>query len=209
MPGPERDRHPPNPTREIILATAQRLFDERTYSEVGINTLCSEAGVVKGSFYHFFPSKQALLEEVLERNRAFVLQAMVASADGDADGRSRVVAQFSAFLKTATEQKSQAGQILGCPVGSLSSELSPSNEAARSVSVESLKQWAQLLERHVQDGIDDGSIVATVDPQHTALSLLAVIQGMSTLGRTFNDPDLLTEIARTCVKRLLPVRAVN
>jgi AcrR family transcriptional regulator len=35
---------------------------------VGINSLCREAGVVKGSFYHFFPSKQALLDAVFERN---------------------------------------------------------------------------------------------------------------------------------------------
>jgi len=204
---PEHSREHPNPTREKILATAQRLFDARTYSEVGINTLCAEAGVVKGSFYHFFPSKQALLEAVLERNRASVLAAMRASSEAQADGRSRVVAQFSAFLETASRQKRDAGQILGCPLGSLSSELSPSNEAARSVSVESLKKWTQLLEKHVQDGVNDGSIVSTVDPEHTALSLLAVIQGMSTLGRTFNDPELLTDIAKTAVKRLLPVRA--
>lgn len=207
MPGPEHAREPPNSTREKILVTAQRLFHARTYSEVGINTLCSEAGVVKGSFYHFFPSKQALLEAVLERNRASLVGGMADSAGTQPDGRSRLLAQFSTFLEMASGQKSQSGQILGCPVGCLASELSPSNEGARSASAESLNQWAQLLEEHVQNGVNDGSIVSTVDPKHTALGLLAVIQGMSTLGRTFNDPDLLTEIAKTCVKRLLPVRA--
>jgi len=196
-----------NSTRERILSTAQRLFHARTYSEVGINTLCSEAGVVKGSFYHFFPSKQALLDAVMERNREVLLAEMNASAKGQPDGRSQVLAQFNVFLKTALEQKSKDGSMLGCPVGSLSSELAPSNAAARTAGSATLLAWARLLEAQVLAGVNDGSIVSTVDPHRTSLSLLAVIQGLSTLGRTFNDPELLSGIAKTSVKRLLPIPA--
>ena len=198
---------PAAPTRERILATARRLFHARTYAEVGINTLCDQAGVVKGSFYHFFPSKQALLDAVMAREKDWVLGEMAGTGKGQGDGRSRVLAQFEAFLKTASAQKNDSGHILGCPVGSLASELAPSNEAARSAASATLLEWVRLLEAEVRAGINDGSIVHTVDAHRTALSLLAVIQGLSTLGRTFNDPDQLTDIAKTCVKRLLPVPA--
>jgi hypothetical protein len=59
----------------------------------------------------------------------------------------------------------------------------------------------------VRAGIADGSIAGSVDAESAALSLLAVIQGMSTLGRSFDDPGLLRAIAQNAVKRLLPVGA--
>lgn len=48
-------------TRARILNCALRLMWRHGYSEVGINRLIEEAGVLKGSFYHFFPSKMDLL----------------------------------------------------------------------------------------------------------------------------------------------------
>jgi TetR/AcrR family transcriptional repressor of nem operon len=48
-------------TRARILNCALRLMWRHGYSEIGINRLIEEAGVFKGSFYHFFPSKMDLL----------------------------------------------------------------------------------------------------------------------------------------------------
>jgi len=38
----------------------------RGYAAVGVQEICDQAGVNKGSFYHFFPSKQALVLAVIE-----------------------------------------------------------------------------------------------------------------------------------------------
>ena len=48
-------------TRARILNCALRLMWRHGYSEIGINRLIEEAGVLKGSLYHFFPSKMDLL----------------------------------------------------------------------------------------------------------------------------------------------------
>ena len=198
----------PNPTREKILLTAQRLFHERGYSEVGINTLCHEAGVVKGSFYHFYSSKQELLEAVIQRNLDLLLDQLARQAEAGGSGRDRLLAHFSAIIATAASQKADRGRILGCAIGTLSSELAATNEPARVASAGAFRKWRELLERLLGQGIEDGSIARSVDPESTALAMLALIQGMSTLGRSFNDPDLLTEIAQITVKRLLPVRVL-
>ncbi len=194
-------------TREKILDTAQSLFQRHGYSHVGINTLCHEAGVVKGSFYHFFPSKQALLDAVIERNRSQLMAELRSGATLESDGRKRILAQFSAVLAAAERHRNAAGCALGCSLGTLASELAVGNEVARAASAAAFTEWHSLLEQKIQAGIRDGSIVATVNPKTTALCILAVIQGMSTLGRTFNDPMMLAEIAQTAVKRLLPVPA--
>jgi TetR/AcrR family transcriptional repressor of nem operon len=46
------------PSRERLVRTAARLFLASSYQTVGVNEICAEAKVQKGSFYHFFPSKR-------------------------------------------------------------------------------------------------------------------------------------------------------
>jgi len=47
-------------TYDRILLAARELIHARSYAEVGVAAICDQAQVKKGSFYHFFPSKQAL-----------------------------------------------------------------------------------------------------------------------------------------------------
>lgn len=200
-------KEPAHSTREKILHTAQRLFRRHGYSAVGINTLCHEAAVVKGSFYHFFPSKQALLDAVIERNRSQKMDELETLAAQESDGRKHILAQFSEVLSAAAEHQNVEGCVLGCSLGSLASELAVENADARTATATAFREWQGLIEADIRAGIADGSIAATVNPKATAWCILAVIQGMSTLGRSCNDPAMLEDIAQTAVKRLLPVAA--
>ena len=53
--------------RDSILAIGQRIMAGKGYSAVGLNEILSAAGVPKGSFYHYFGSKDAFGEAMLER----------------------------------------------------------------------------------------------------------------------------------------------
>ena len=50
-------------TRIHLLETALELIWNSNYSEVGVNEICKQAGVTKGSFYHHFKSKAELFCE--------------------------------------------------------------------------------------------------------------------------------------------------
>jgi len=52
--------------REHILDTGQRIMASKGYSAVGLNEILTEAGVPKGSFYHYFGSKDAFGVAMLE-----------------------------------------------------------------------------------------------------------------------------------------------
>jgi AcrR family transcriptional regulator len=51
--------------REQILETALRLFAEGGYEATPISRIAKEAGVAKGLIYNYFPSKEALMEEII------------------------------------------------------------------------------------------------------------------------------------------------
>ncbi|WP_246793826.1 TetR/AcrR family transcriptional regulator [Burkholderia perseverans] len=52
--------------RDNIIAVGQRLIGAKGFAGVGLNELLSEAGVPKGSFYHYFGSKDAFGVALLE-----------------------------------------------------------------------------------------------------------------------------------------------
>lgn len=56
--------------RERILSTAYELFARRGIQNVGVDELIRRSGVAKATFYHHFPSKEALGLAFLERHDA-------------------------------------------------------------------------------------------------------------------------------------------
>mgnify|MGYP002040193892 FL=1 len=54
-------------TRTSILQAGQRLMAGKGFSAVGLNEILSDIGVPKGSFYHYFASKEAFGEALLDR----------------------------------------------------------------------------------------------------------------------------------------------
>jgi AcrR family transcriptional regulator len=54
--------------RTELADCALRLWAERGFDQTSVAAIAAEAGVSKGTFYLYFESKKALLEEVLRRN---------------------------------------------------------------------------------------------------------------------------------------------
>ena len=73
-PRPKSDR------RSEILAAAQRCFVRSGFHGASMQDICNEAGMSPGNLYRYFPSKEALIAGIAERDRAEVAQEF-ASAD--------------------------------------------------------------------------------------------------------------------------------
>ncbi len=54
--------------RNEILNTAQKLVYAKGYEQMAIQDILNEMGISKGNFFHYFPSKQAMLEALIERH---------------------------------------------------------------------------------------------------------------------------------------------
>lgn len=75
---------PPVPQR--LLAAATRLFAEQGYDRTSVQEIVEAAGVTKGALYHYFGSKEDLLQEVYAR----VLRLQQERLDGFADAEAPV-----------------------------------------------------------------------------------------------------------------------
>ncbi len=70
-------------TRERIRREAAALFREKGFNGTSMAELADEVGITKSSLYHHFPSKQALLSEIIELtvNRVTPLVQEVAESE--------------------------------------------------------------------------------------------------------------------------------
>src|SRR5256885_10812037 len=53
--------------REAFVDAAERLMQTRGYEQMSVQDILDDLGASRGAFYHYFDSKQALLEAVLDR----------------------------------------------------------------------------------------------------------------------------------------------
>ena len=56
----------PSDTRAHLLAIGYQLIAQKGFTAVGIKQILDTAGVPKGSFYHYFASKEAFGEAIIE-----------------------------------------------------------------------------------------------------------------------------------------------
>lgn len=53
---------------DLILDTLQRLLEEKTIQNISVSEIAQRAGIGKGSIYYYFPSKDAILDALIERS---------------------------------------------------------------------------------------------------------------------------------------------
>jgi TetR/AcrR family transcriptional regulator, repressor for uid operon len=59
--------------RDEILAAAQRLFARMGFHQTSMQQICAAAGMSPGNLYRYFPSKEAIIAGIAERDRAEVV----------------------------------------------------------------------------------------------------------------------------------------
>src|SRR5580693_10290115 len=113
-------------TREHLLEIGLERLRSTGYTATGVKEVLDIAQVPKGSFYHYFPSKEAFAGEVLQRY-----------LDGEVRRIERIlgnhkVAPLKRLRKYFDELISvygQRGEINGCLLGSLSLEVADHSPA--------------------------------------------------------------------------------
>jgi AcrR family transcriptional regulator len=79
-----------NERKQQLLVAAQTLFGSRGYARTRIADICGEAGVAKGLFYWYFPTKESLFAELVESMRMQLRRAQATAMDDSSDPITRI-----------------------------------------------------------------------------------------------------------------------
>lgn len=76
--------------KQQLLDAAAALFASKGYATTRIADICAAAGVAKGLFYWYFPTKDSLFAELVRTMRLQLRRTQAASMDPDADPMTRI-----------------------------------------------------------------------------------------------------------------------
>jgi TetR/AcrR family transcriptional repressor of nem operon len=167
--------------RERILRAGARLFLTRSYHAVGVEEVCSTAGVRKGSFYHYFASKSDLAKAVIDLHA----EAFWAQLDDPepATPAERLHAAADAIGAIQMGFQSRFGRAVGCPFGNLAAELATTDDHLRQHVAGVLAELEHRLAVVCREADEHELLRPDVDPDQLAQALLAQYQGMILLAK--------------------------
>ncbi|MEU9603630.1 TetR/AcrR family transcriptional regulator [Streptomyces sp. NPDC048057] len=96
------------PVPQKLLATATRLFAEQGYDRTSVQEIVEAAGVTKGALYHYFGSKEDLLQEVYGRMLRLQQERLDAFADADEPVEARLRAAAADVVVTTIDNLADA-----------------------------------------------------------------------------------------------------
>ena len=164
--------------RDAFLDAAERLIRACGYDQMTVQDVLDEVGASKGAFYHYFDSKEALLQAVIER--------MVETAIGVvepivADPSLSAAAKLQAVFSAGGQWKTERSDLL---LGLIRSWYSEENDLVRLRIVRvSARGLAPIVAAIIRQGVAEGTFSLT-SPDHTASIIVNLLFGS---GDTFGE----------------------
>ncbi|MES2935251.1 MAG: helix-turn-helix domain-containing protein [Pseudomonadota bacterium] len=166
--------------RQRIGDAALRLFGDRGYAKTSIGDIAKEAGLLKGNLSYYFKTKAEMLEWVTEARKEELFGRINADLQPDASAPECLTQFLNAVERSAPELAR-----VGCPVGTLCSELSKDDPDLQPYA-------ARILEGlHVWLTQQFGRLVPEQEAQAHAEYLLALAQGAALLAHAYRDPAVV------------------
>jgi TetR/AcrR family transcriptional regulator, transcriptional repressor for nem operon len=172
---------PSNPeVRHRLLAAGLDLVHAHGFAGSGVKDITDAAGVPKGSFYAYFPSKEALAAAILEHYWSDIETRLIPILGAGGLAQERITRFFHALA-----DEHEAGDfLLGCLIGNLSLELGGSSEPVRAELVRILGGWNEALTACVRSGQGDtGNVRADLDAAELASLLVEAWEGAALRGK--------------------------
>ncbi len=185
----ETNQPKPPTARAKLLDAAIGLIRAKGYSATSVEDLCKAAGVTKGAFFHYFPSKEALGVAAADY-WSETTSAMFAGApyhDHD-DPLDRVLAYIDfrgGLLEGGVEE-------FTCLVGTMVQEAYGSSDAIRAACDASMSGHAATLEANIAAALQNYGITG-ITAQSLALHTQAVLQGGFILAKAKGGPEAARE----------------
>ena len=174
--------------RQTIITGASKLFLLHGYDAVTVDKICSQTDSAKGSFYHFFHSKEDLAIQVVDTIWHETQRRMEETFSNDKTPLESIREELVLTYTKANTMQGRSRHFTGSPIGTLSVSM-----AGRSEKIRKRINFAFTHMRHFYltaftEALDNGDINSPLDANQLADLLLVTIQGISIIGRSNNSP---------------------
>jgi len=191
-----------NDTRNHIINTGADLIGQKGFGATGINAVLTTAGVPKGSFYHYFSSKNDFGLAVIDT----FAQEYDTKLDRILNDHTRsAVDRLRAYFDTGLETMTSCEFTRGCLIGNLGQELAGQNETFRRRLDTVFQGWEKRFERCVEEARQAGDIDASIDPADVASFLLSGWEGAILRAKVLKSTEPMERFVRVFFRQCLGI----
>jgi len=195
-----RNDSPYQDTREHLLATGEAVIRGKGFAAVGLAEILAEAGVPKGSFYHYFKSKEAFGADMLVRyfeHYDYQFGKLMSRPEGRA--RERLLDYYRCWASHEAGNCQQA-----CLAVKLSGEVSDLSEPMREALATGMQQVEARLAATIRSGQADGSLSPELEAQVLAAALYTLWVGAELMAKVRRSSVPLQQALKQTEMMLLP-----
>ena len=161
-------------TKDRLLQAGAELFGKKGFNGTGLSEILARAGVPKGSFYHYFVSKEEFGVVLIERARDEYL-AELRPVLGNR--KMSPVKRLRTVFEHTRDECSAQGPTVECLIPKLALETGNLSEPVHAAVKSAYQLWSALLTQVIREGQAAGEIAATQDPERLANVLVMLWEG--------------------------------
>ncbi|RFB69655.1 MULTISPECIES: TetR/AcrR family transcriptional regulator [unclassified Herbaspirillum] len=189
-------------TKLSILQAGRRLIAQKGFTGVGLNELLSAADIPKGSFYHYFGSKERygreLIEQYVDEYLLTLDKTFDAAGNANTTARERLLTYWGYWLETQCCEIAEHK----CLVVKLSAEVADLSDDMRVALHSGTEAFIARIADAIRTGVAEGSLHTVLEPYRTAQMLYQMWLGASLLSKLSRDREAL-ESAMDVTRRVL------
>jgi TetR/AcrR family transcriptional repressor of nem operon len=191
---------------ERLVKVAFDLIWQQNYASVSVDNICEQAGVKKGSFYHFFESKSELALAACEKHWEKMKGHYDVLFAAEVPPLERIENYCNFMFEKQSERFRETGRVLGCPFASLGAELSGQDEEIRKKTQNMFERACKYVETALTDAHRDGLIDAG-DFKAKAHAVGCLVTGILIRAKISNNPDELL-LLRPSIMDMIGARTI-
>lgn len=161
-------------TRERLLAAGASLFSQKGFNGTGLNEVLQAAGVPKGSFYHYFGSKEEFGVALIERARDAHLAELRPLLS---DRKMSPLTRLRTMFEQARTECAETGPTVECLICKLALECAVLSEPVHAAVKCAYQQWCAMLAQVIREGQAAGEIDRKHDADRLANVLVMLWEG--------------------------------
>jgi TetR/AcrR family transcriptional regulator, transcriptional repressor for nem operon len=174
--------------RERLLDAARQHILDAGFAAAGVAEICAAAGVTKGSFFHYFESKDALGLAALER---FGADLGVAFGAAPFQAELDPIARVDGYIDFTIEICHSSVLRRGCLVGMLAQELATTDPSIRGRCDAIFSGWADSFAAELAAARTAYASNAAFDPHSVATHFIAIVEGALILAKASANPTFV------------------
>ncbi|MDX1723764.1 MAG: TetR family transcriptional regulator C-terminal domain-containing protein [Pseudomonas sp.] len=177
--------------RDLILAKGAEVMTRRGYHGAGVQEIVQAAGVPKGSFYHYFASKEEFALQALQQVYGPRLQRYAQALENPAlSPRARIVGYYGELVEHFARQEKLEYH---CFIGSLSFEMAELSPTLGAEIDAILQRSADILQACLQQAQALGELATDEDCRSLASFITSAWQGALTRLKVANSTRALAD----------------